>query len=292
MLRYARHISGHLTALYDDTFKSGDPRVELWPLMASPMPTIGLCLAYVCLVKWAGPCLMKRRQPFNIRTVMVVYNFAMVLLSLYLFVKLGIYGWFGSYNYRCQPVDYSQESIEMASICWLYFFSKFLEFLDTFFFVARKKFSHVSTLHVIHHSVMPISTWFGVKFTPGGHSTFFAFINSFVHIILYVYYGVSAMGPQMTGYLSPWKRYITVIQMVQFIAIFVHSFQLLFNRECDYPRGFMWWIGFHAVLFWFLFYDFYKNAYSKSKDHLKDHSDNCRPNGHCQEAKNGHSKVT
>ena len=55
----------------------------------------------------------------------------------------------------------------MASICWLYFFSKFLEFLDTFFFVARKKFSHVSTLHVIHHSVMPISTWFGVKFTPG-----------------------------------------------------------------------------------------------------------------------------
>lgn len=47
---------------------------------------------------------------------------------------------------------------------------------------------------------------------------------------------------------------------VQFILIFVHSFQLLF-RECNYPRGFMWWIGFHAVLFWFLFWDFYKNAY-------------------------------
>ena len=42
--------------------------------------------------------------------------------------------------------------------------------------------------------------------------------------------------------------------------IFVHSFQLLF-RECNYPRGFMWWIGFHAVLFWFLFWDFYKSAY-------------------------------
>jgi len=24
----------------------------------------------------------------------------------------------------------------------------------------------------------------------------------------------------------------------------------------------MWWIGFHAVLFWFLFADFYRNAYS------------------------------
>ena len=49
-------------------------------------------------------------------------------------------------------------------------------------------------------------------------------------------------------------------KQVQFIAIFGHSFQLLF-RSCDYPRGFMWWIGFHAVLFWFLFWDFYVNTY-------------------------------
>lgn len=53
-----------------------------------------------------------------------------------------------------------------------------------------------------------------------------------------------------------------MFQQVQFIAIFVHSFQLLF-RECNYPHGFMWWIGFHAVLFWFLFADFYKNTYGK-----------------------------
>jgi len=140
--------------------------------------------------------------------------------------------------------------------------SKFLEFADTFFFVLRKKFSHISTLHVIHHGMMPLSVWFGVKFSPGGHSTFFAWCNSFVHIIMYIYYCLSAIGPHMSPYLAPWKRWMTVIQMVQFIAIFVHSFQLLF-RDCDYPRGFMWWIGFHAVLFWFLFYDFYKNSYSK-----------------------------
>ena len=146
--------------------------------------------------------------------------------------------------------------------------SKYLEFADTFFFVARKKFAQISTLHVIHHGVMPMSVWWGVKFTPGGHSTFFAFINSFVHIIMYVYYGLSAVGPHMNRYLW-WKRYMTAIQMVQFIAIFVHSFQLLF-RDCDYPRGFMWWIGFHAVLFWFLFYDFYQTSYSKtSKTGLK-----------------------
>ena len=57
--------------------------------------------------------------------------------------------------------------IQMAHLSWWYYISKFLEFSDTIFFVLRKKFSHVSTLHVIHHGVMPMSVWWGVKFTPG-----------------------------------------------------------------------------------------------------------------------------
>lgn len=32
----------------------------------------------------------------------------------------------------------------------------------------------------------------------------------------------------------------------------------------------MYWIGFHAVLFWFLFADFYKNAYRKKTLASKD----------------------
>lgn len=52
--------------------------------------------------------------------------------------------------------------------------------------------------------------------------------------------------------------------MVQFIAIMVHAFQLLFI-DCNYPKAFVWWIGMHAVMFLFLFNEFYKNAYSRSK---------------------------
>ncbi|XP_076347005.1 very long chain fatty acid elongase AAEL008004-like isoform X2 [Tachypleus tridentatus] len=224
--------------LYNKTMENGDRRVQEWPLMQSPGPTITICLSYVYFVKVLGPAIMKNREPLNMRWLMVAYNFFMVYISVYIFVR-------------------------MANLAWWYYISKFVEFTDTIFFVFRKKFSHVSTLHVIHHGVMPMSVWWGVKFTPGGHSTFFAFVNSFVHILMYIYYGVAAIGPHMYKYLW-WKKYMTAIQMVQFIMIFVHSFQLLF-RECDYPKGFMWWIGFHAVLFWFLFWDFYKNAYGKSK---------------------------
>ncbi|XP_076307424.1 very long chain fatty acid elongase AAEL008004-like isoform X2 [Tachypleus tridentatus] len=237
--------------------------------MQGPGPTITICLSYVYFVKVLGPLLMKNREPLNLRWVMVLYNFFMVYTSVYLFLKLGFLGWFGKYDYRCQPVDYSDhpDATEMTQIAWWYYVSKFVEFSDTIFFVLRKKFSHVSTLHVIHHGVMPMSVWWGVKFTPGGHSTFFAFINSFVHVVMYIYYGIAAIGPHMYKYLW-WKKYITTIQMVQFVMIFVHSFQLLF-RDCNYPKGFIWWIGFHAVLFWFLFWDFYKNAYKKPRSHFK-----------------------
>jgi GNS1/SUR4 family len=107
------------------------------------------------------------------------------------------------------------------------------------FFVLRKKTSQVSTLHVVHHGIMPMSgecrepstkfvletyflvlffssletVWFGVKFTPGGHSTFFGLLNTAVHIVMYTYYLFAAMGPQYQKYLW-WKKYLTGLQMV------------------------------------------------------------------------------
>lgn len=49
-------------------------------------------------------------------------------------------------------------------------------------------------------------------------------------------------------------------EQVQFVLIMVHAFQLLFI-DCNYPRAFVWWIGMHAVMFFFLFNEFYKSTY-------------------------------
>ena len=42
---------------------------------------------------------------------------------------------------------------------------------------------------------MFLSLWVGVRWFAGGHGSFFAFSNCFVHIFTYFYYMVSAMGP-------------------------------------------------------------------------------------------------
>ncbi|XP_055903892.1 elongation of very long chain fatty acids protein AAEL008004 isoform X1 [Eupeodes corollae] len=245
---------------YMDSY--GDSRTKDWPMMSSPFPTLAACLTYVYLVKVLGPRLMENRKPFHLQYTLIVYNLSQVIFSAWLFYEIASSGWLtGHYNFRCQPVDYSNNprTLRMVNACWWYYFSKFTEFLDTMFFVLRKKTSQVTTLHVIHHGCMPMSVWFGVKFTPGGHSTFFGLLNTFVHIVMYTYYLFAAMGPQYQKYLW-WKRYLTTLQMIQFVAIMVHAFQLLFI-ECNYPKAFVWWIGMHAVMFFFLFNEFYKSTY-------------------------------
>ncbi|XP_063226669.1 very long chain fatty acid elongase AAEL008004-like isoform X2 [Bacillus rossius redtenbacheri] len=269
--------------------KNGDPRTNNWFLMSSPFPTLFICLFYVYLVKYLGPRIMENRKPVECRDVLIVYNFLQVLFSLWLFYEIGMSGWLtGNYNFRCEPVDYSNrpQTLRMVHVCWWYYFSKFTEFFDTIFFVLRKKNQHVSTLHVIHHGCMPMSVWFGVKFTPGGHSTFFGLVNTFVHIIMYTYYMLAAMGPQYQKFLW-WKKYVTTLQMVQFVAIMVHAFQLLFV-DCNYPKAFVWWIGMHAIMFYFLFSDFYKQAYKKKHADKLRQAKKAEENGHC--TSNGSAK--
>lgn len=78
---------------------------------------------------------------------------------------------------------------------------------------------------------------------------------------MYSYYLLAALGPQIQPYLW-WKKYLTTLQMIQFIFVMIHAFQLLFI-ECNYPKAFVWWIGMHAFMFYFLFRSFYKEAYKK-----------------------------
>ncbi|XP_037943320.1 elongation of very long chain fatty acids protein-like [Teleopsis dalmanni] len=84
-----------------------DPRTRNWPLMSSPFPTIAISLTYAYFVKVLGPKLMENRKPFQLRKVLIVYNFAQVIFSAWLFYESCIGGWLNGYNIRCEPVDYS-----------------------------------------------------------------------------------------------------------------------------------------------------------------------------------------
>ena len=68
---------------------NSDPRVEKWPLMASPVPTLMFTLSYL-LVVYYGRHWMKNRKPFSLRFILVPYNLSMCLLNFYIALEVSI----------------------------------------------------------------------------------------------------------------------------------------------------------------------------------------------------------
>ncbi|XP_077981378.1 very long chain fatty acid elongase 4-like [Glandiceps talaboti] len=257
------------TDFYNWMLEEGDPRVENWLLMKSPIP----CMIIVCvylLVVWLLPRSMEHQQPYQLKSVLVIYNLTLVILSSYMFVEFAVTSTLAGYSYKCQPVDYSNDplALRMASVCWWFFFSKVIEVLDTVFFMLRKKNNQVTFLHVYHHSTMIINWWLGVKYIAGGQSFFLAMVNSFIHTIMYTYYGLAAIGPSMKRYLW-WKKYMTQLQLTQFFAVMVHTCVNLIQSDCDFPRGFNLAVVMYALSMILLFGNFYSKAYGEKKAYQK-----------------------
>lgn len=60
--------------------------------------------------------------------------------------------------------------LQVAKVLWWYYFSKLIEFLDTIFFVLRKKTSQITFLHVYHHASMFNIWWCVLNWIPCGQS--------------------------------------------------------------------------------------------------------------------------
>ncbi len=119
----------------------GDPRVADWPLMHSPIPTVAISTGYVIFSVLAPKILRGRKIPCHYPVL--VYNFCLVLLNLYVAVEL-LYTTRG-YSWICQEVDYSREEFPMrtAAAIWLFYFSKFIDMLDTVFFICKGNYRQV-----------------------------------------------------------------------------------------------------------------------------------------------------
>ena len=52
---------------------------------------------------------------------------------------------------------------------------------------------------------------------------------------MYFYYMCAAFGPGVQKYLW-WKKYITTLQLVQFVLVFFHALQPIFFT-CNYPKA-------------------------------------------------------
>jgi len=255
---------------YTDLIKSGDARSNELPFVRNPIYVVSAIVLYVAMVI-VGPRIMEKREAFQIRRLLIVYNFLSTAFSLYMtweFIRCSLLKeGFDLFTELIRDDDTTPLTMALINVHWLYFISKFIEFLDTFFFVIRKKNVQISFLHVYHHGSMLMLQWSMVKYVPGGGSYFGPMLNCFIHTLMYAYYMLSAFGPHMQKYLW-WKRYLTRMQMLQFIMILSHSSCCLLMKKVELVYHAKTFHTIHLVylttLFW-LFNHFYQKAYNEKK---------------------------
>ncbi|CAO1405774.1 unnamed protein product, partial [Diamesa serratosioi] len=195
------------------TISATDPRTKGWFLVDSPIPTMSGVASYLFMV-WIGTKIMKNRKPFQLNGILVLYNLLLISLNLLIFLRLTAAAFNLRYNLFCQPCRqiWTQDELTMANGMWWFYFTRCLEFMDTMFFILRKKDKQLSFLHVYHHSTMFFLSWIGIKFYPTGSTFLPAVVNSFIHVVMYLYYCLTAIGPSMQPYLW-WKKYLTLLQL-------------------------------------------------------------------------------
>jgi len=261
--------------MHDYWAKNGDPRMSPLFFMSSLWPFTLILIAYLSFVLWIGPNFMKNRKPFSLKSTMFVYNIVMCAANAYFFYLTMRYHDFARDMFKLDfpsLKDRRPETLETLSYHNFYLMTKILDLADTIFFVLRKKQSHITVLHVYHHASIPLLGWIHLRLC--GNSAldvWFGAINTLVHTIMYAYYGLSVLGPQMQPYLW-WKRYLTQLQLVQFALtlVFVTCFTL-FQR--GYPLLICVNMAFQAVVYLVLFGRFYLRTYRAKADGARKKTD-------------------
>ncbi|XP_055915268.1 elongation of very long chain fatty acids protein 7-like isoform X2 [Eupeodes corollae] len=241
-----------------------DPRSIKLDLMGSPLQILIILTIYVCFVKKWGPLLMKNRKPFELKAVIIVYNIFQVLINGYLVyaaTPLLLYhrDWVGS----CLRIDETDPEIEKfhMRLSYLFCMIKILDLCDTIFFVLRKHYQQISFLHLYHHLMVGTAACLIFRYVPNGHLGITGYVNSFVHTIMYVYYLISILSPNLKQSIW-WKKYITVMQMVQFVFVSLYIlYPWMKGQNCGYPFKLLPFALLQNFVLLYLFSNFYIKTY-------------------------------
>ncbi|CEO95000.1 unnamed protein product (mitochondrion) [Plasmodiophora brassicae] len=253
------------------------PMTQDWALMdtTTAAATVGAYLVGILVLRvFMG----FRGKGYNVKSLVLIHNMGMFLLSAYMCVETIRQAWLANYSLFGNAVDESPKGIGMARILHIFFVSKVFEFMDTIIMCLRCRFRQITFLHVYHHASIFAIWWAIVKYYPGGEAYFSCTLNSFVHVAMYGYYFWSAVVPRTDEKRPHWthpafyRRYITRLQMTQFtVMLFQAAYDCVVPSP--YPKRMAMLLFVYMLTMLSLFANFYSKSYSKSgkkAEHMKE----------------------
>uniref|UniRef100_A0A1B6IBP5 Elongation of very long chain fatty acids protein n=1 Tax=Homalodisca liturata TaxID=320908 RepID=A0A1B6IBP5_9HEMI len=249
----------------EETYNDEEKLLNSWLLVASPWPVAAILTGYLTFVLWLGPRLMASRKPYELKLPMMVYNLYQVIYNGCLVGWLFTHPTAISYimQHGCHPLDPKENPLrtELHLASWCYLFAKIVDMIDTIFMILRKKNSHVTFLHLYHHTSMVAFSWLSVKYIQAEQGIVLGVLNSFVHVVMYTYYFLAGLGPEVQKFLW-WKKYITKLQLTQFVFAIAFMVYLFYNN-CSVSQIYnVIWVTNVGVIM-ALFVNFYIQTYIK-----------------------------
>ncbi|XP_047318547.1 putative elongation of fatty acids protein DDB_G0272012 [Impatiens glandulifera] len=193
-----------------------------------------------------------------LKPISAVHNIILLLISLTMVIGVTLSTISQMPNFKwtvCFPIS---QPTKGPVFFWAYIFylSKFLEFIDTLLIILAGSNRRLSFLHVYHHAVVIFMCYQWVSkpqsMFPIGVAT-----NASVHVLMYCYYFACAIGRQ-----PKWKKAVTNCQIVQFVFGFLLSTVMIYYHFTGSGCSGIWQWCFNAVFnatLLAMFVDFHSN---------------------------------
>jgi hypothetical protein len=201
-----------------------------------------------------------KQKTLKLYNVLQIYNSLQIILNMYMvynFTEL-----ISGYNIFGINKSYTTN---LKNTLYIHYLSKYLDYFDTYFMIFKGKHNQLSFLHIYHHGTIGIFWGILIKYGYGnGSCCFGAFANSIIHTIMYTHYLITSFGIR-----NPFKKYITILQLVQFYLIFLHSLMIyLYETKNSVPIKFISIEYFYIITMILLFNNFYNKNYKSIKTNV------------------------
>jgi len=218
----------------------------------NPFHVVLICIAYLSLVFVGKLVMAQRKNAFELRAFSALHNLFLVVLSSYMFFQNLYQANLLGFSLWGNAVGTTAAALPLANAIWVFYVSKIAEFVDTFIMVLKKNDRQITFLHLYHHTTIFMIWWAVTYYAPGGDSYFSAACNSFVHIVMYAYYFFASVKISIPG-----KKYITQLQMLQFVVFMIQGAYHELSGTSKYPLFFSRLLFFYMITLLALFMNYY-----------------------------------
>ncbi|KIJ28349.1 hypothetical protein M422DRAFT_189826 [Sphaerobolus stellatus SS14] len=254
-------------------FRAGQSPLSTWP-------SAGMAIAVYLALIFGIEKVMLQRKPLKLNAIFQIHNLFLSVVSFVLLVLIveaiaPVLLERGFFYGMC-----ARESLTLRLEFYymISYYMKYIELLDTVFMALKKK--PLTFLHVFHHSATAILIYSTMIGRPS-LSWFPVGLNLSVHVLMYYYYYATACGRKIW-----WKKYVTKIQIIQFILdltfIFLSLGYIPFAKSyarflpqtvsCAGAETTAWFGCIIAIIYLSLFVSFYKKTYTPKQKLSKENA--------------------